>query len=118
MRRSSAVPPGVWAGVPAAAAAGWTPARLKVAQGRLARITPGLCRDFMRAWTTDWQRWQHHFESLQTGLPRGAALQLLTKQGRPPVRWRTLRRQEQGGATRPEQVADRMKAFASGNASR
>ena len=91
---------------------------LKAAQGRLARITPGLCRDFMRAWTTDWQRWQHHFESLQTGLPRGAALQLLTKQGRPPVRWRTLCRQEQGGATRPEQVADRVKAFASGNASR
>jgi hypothetical protein len=44
---------------------------LKAAQGRLARITPDLCRDFMRAWTTDWQRWQHHFESLQTGPPRG-----------------------------------------------
>jgi hypothetical protein len=79
-------------------------AALKAALGRLAHITPGLCRDYLRAWTSDWQRWQRHFERLQTGLPPGTAVQLLTKQGRPPVRWRAPRRQQPGEATRPEKV--------------
>ena len=89
---------------------------LKAALGRLAHIKPGLCRDYLRAWTTDWQRWQHHFERLQTGLPPAAAVQLLTKQGRPPVSWRAPRRQDTGRATQPEKVTGRARALASGTA--
>jgi hypothetical protein len=93
-------------------------AALKAARGRLARITPGLCRDYLRAWTTDWQRWQYHFESLQTSLSPAAAVKQLTKQGRPPVRWRAPRRQEPGEATRSEKATGRVKALASGNSAR
>jgi hypothetical protein len=93
-------------------------AALKAALGRLALITAGLCRDYMRAWMIDWQRWQRHFERLDTGLPREAALQLLTKQGRPPVRWHAPSRREAARAARPEQAARLMEASASGSASR
>jgi hypothetical protein len=92
-------------------------AALKAARGRLALITPGLCRDYMRAWTTDWQRWQRHFERLETGMSREAALRVLTKQGRRPVRWHALSRPEAGQATQPERDRKLVAAAAPGTAS-
>lgn len=39
---------------------------LRGSLGRLALITPRLCDDYLRAWTTDRQRWQRHLQKLPT----------------------------------------------------
>jgi len=37
---------------------------LKASKGRLARITPELCRDYLRAFATDRERWRDHVDHL------------------------------------------------------
>jgi hypothetical protein len=71
-------------------------AALKASRGRLALITPGLCRDYLRAWTADWQRWQRHFDRLHGPVPLDSALRLLTRQDAPPVTWHARGRRAAG----------------------
>jgi hypothetical protein len=71
-------------------------AALKASRGRLALITPGLCRDYLRAWTADWQRWQRHFDRLHGPVPLDSALRLLTRPDAPPVTWHARGRRAAG----------------------
>jgi len=52
---------------------------LKAARGRLALITPGLCRDYLQALAVDRKLWQSHLASLQAQPSRRAALRQLTR---------------------------------------
>ena len=54
---------------------------LKAARGRLAFITPGLCRDYLQALAVDRRLWQSHAESLAAQPSRRAALRQLTQPG-------------------------------------
>jgi len=54
---------------------------LKAARGRLALITPGLCRDYLQALAADRKLWQSHMESLEVQPSRRAALRQLTRPG-------------------------------------
>lgn len=71
-------------------------AALKASRGRLALITPGLCRDYLRAWTADWRRWQRHFDGLRGPVPLDSALRLLTRPDAPPVPWHARGRRALG----------------------
>ncbi len=52
-------------------------AALKASTGRLARITPELCRDYLRAFATDRERWRHHVDHLPGDQSIWSALRLL-----------------------------------------
>jgi hypothetical protein len=54
---------------------------LKAARGRLALITPGLCRDYLQALAVDRRLWQSHMESLAVQASRRASLRQLTQPG-------------------------------------
>lgn len=58
---------------------------LKAARGRLALITPGLCRDYLKAIALDRALWRKHIESLQAQPSRRAALRQLTQPGQAPL---------------------------------
>ncbi|HUC21746.1 MAG TPA: hypothetical protein VMA73_03495 [Streptosporangiaceae bacterium] len=62
-------------------------AALKGSLGRLALITPELCENYLHAWRGDRQEWQRHVQELPTDLDRVPALQLLSAEGAPPLRW-------------------------------
>lgn len=64
-------------------------AALKAARGRLAHITPELCRDYLSAWVTDRRRWQHHIDSLPTQQMLESAFRSLAAPGRPQLTWYT-----------------------------
>ena len=54
---------------------------LKASLGRLTLIEPEFCVQYMRAWTTDWQRWQSHLQRLTVRPDRPAALAMLSGRG-------------------------------------
>jgi hypothetical protein len=58
---------------------------LKAARGRLTLITPGLCRDYLRALAMDRELWRKHIESLEPQSSRRAALGQLTRPGQAPL---------------------------------
>ena len=60
-------------------------AALKGSLGRLARITPDLCEDYLRAWAADRERWRHHIERLPTRQQMGSALAWLSRKGSPSL---------------------------------
>ncbi len=78
-------------------------AALKGSLGRLARITPQMCEDYLQAWRTDRQEWQRHLQGLPTGLDRVAALTLLSGDDAPPLNWQPRRRRSRplAGTWRP-----------------
>ena len=69
-------------------------AALTAALGRLDRIPPQLCVDYLRAWVTDQDRWQRHIQSVprQPDQPRERALRSLARKGRAPLTWCTSQR--------------------------
>ena len=78
-------------------------AALKAALGRLQHITPCLCRDYLRAWACDRERWQHHIDRLPTQQSRESALRTLARRGKPPLTWHAPRRLETAAwAVRPD----------------
>jgi hypothetical protein len=62
-------------------------AALKGSLGRLALITPELCDNYLRAWVTDWQRWQRHIQRLPARQQRAQALAALSRRGSPRLTW-------------------------------
>ncbi len=64
---------------------------LTAALGRCARISPQLCADYMKALTTDQDRWQRHIQQIrrQPRLTPEDALRSLTVKGKPPLTWYT-----------------------------
>jgi hypothetical protein len=58
---------------------------LKAARGRLALITPGLCRDYLQALAADRRLWHKHMEYLTVQPSRRAALRQLTRPDQPPL---------------------------------
>jgi hypothetical protein len=54
---------------------------LKAARGRLALITPDLCRDYLQALAVDRRLWRSHMEHLQAQPSRRAALRQLSRPG-------------------------------------
>ncbi|GAA0572859.1 hypothetical protein GCM10009546_39470 [Actinomadura livida] len=60
-------------------------AALLAARGRLAHITPELCQGFIKALAIDQERWQRHVDRLPRRPSIEAALNSLTKSGRPPL---------------------------------
>jgi hypothetical protein len=70
---------------------------LKGALGRLALITPALCKNYLHAWAADRQQWHRYLELQNPAvhrirkLPeferRGRALAALSRPGLPPLRW-------------------------------
>jgi glycosyltransferase involved in cell wall biosynthesis len=58
-------------------------AALKAARGRLALITPELCRTYLKAWADDRERWRNHVASLPSQPSVEAALEALTRPGCP-----------------------------------
>lgn len=76
-------------------------AALKAALGRLARIEPRLCQQYMQAWTADWHQWQRHFDCLETGLSLEAAVRSLSKRGSRPLLWRARDQRKRALARRP-----------------
>jgi hypothetical protein len=61
---------------------------LKSSLGRLARITPALCEDYLHAWANDRRAWHRHLELSQRHLLPGAALAALSQRGTPRLSWR------------------------------
>jgi hypothetical protein len=62
-------------------------AALNGSLGRLRRITPQLCQDYLRAWAADCERWQRHIEQLPTTQSREEALGWLSRPGEPELTW-------------------------------
>jgi hypothetical protein len=70
---------------------------LKGALGRLALITPVLCKDYLHAWAADRQQWHrylelqkpavHRIQKLPEFERREQALAALSRPGWPPLRW-------------------------------
>lgn len=58
---------------------------LKAARGRLALITPGLCRDYLQALAADRRLWRKHMEELAAQPSRRAALRQLTRPDQPAL---------------------------------
>jgi hypothetical protein len=74
---------------------------LRGSLGRLARITPALCLQYVQAWKSDQETWRRHIEMLETGVSRPDALRMLARPGAPPLSHRI------GGQNNgPEIVAD------------
>jgi hypothetical protein len=67
-------------------------AALKGSLGRLARITPQMCEDYLQAWRADRQAWQRHLKMLPAGLERASALAHLSADGASPLNWQPRRR--------------------------
>lgn len=63
-------------------------AALKGSLGRLELITPELCDNYLRAWVTDWWRWQRHIQQLPARQQRAQALAALSRRGSPRLTWR------------------------------
>jgi hypothetical protein len=61
---------------------------LRAALGRLARITPELCVEYLRALVCDQEQWRRHIQGLQRQ-PRERALKSLARRGRTPLTWYT-----------------------------
>jgi hypothetical protein len=64
---------------------------LKAALGRLARIPPELCVDYLKALVTDQERWQRHVQGVlrQPQLPRERAIKALARRGGASLTWYT-----------------------------
>jgi len=62
-------------------------AALRGSLGRLALITPGLCEEYLRAWTIDRERWKRHIELVPTRQPRASALAALSRRGSTRLTW-------------------------------
>jgi hypothetical protein len=62
-------------------------AALKGSLGRLARIKPALCHDYLQAWAADKELWQRHIQQLPAHLPREKALDSLSRRGTPHLTW-------------------------------
>ena len=64
---------------------------LNAALGRLARVTPDLCVDYLRALVVDQERWQRHIQAIrqQPRLRREAVLESLARTGARPLTWYT-----------------------------
>jgi hypothetical protein len=63
---------------------------LRAALGRLARITPQLCVDFLQAWVADQDRWQRFIQGVQRQpKQRERALRSLGRRGGTPLTWCT-----------------------------
>jgi hypothetical protein len=62
---------------------------LKAASGRLSRITPELCVDYLKALVLDQERWQRHILHIrqQPRLSRERALESLARRGGTPLTW-------------------------------
>jgi hypothetical protein len=54
---------------------------LKGALGRLALITPDLCKSYLQAWAADQGSWQRHLAGLPSGVTRQEALAALARPG-------------------------------------
>ena len=65
---------------------------MKAARGRLARITPELCHDFLRVWMADRITWQRHIKKLPHRNPDISVFRRLSAKGRPPLAWHTTKR--------------------------
>jgi hypothetical protein len=67
---------------------------LTAAHGRLRRITPQLCVDYLQAWAADQSRWQRHIQGVpcQPHKPKEGALRSLARKGGTPLAWRTSQR--------------------------
>lgn len=75
---------------------------LKGSLGRLALITPVLCRDYLQAWAADRREWHRYLKQLEPAarrvqqLPdrerREQALATLSRPGSPPIRWRAAKK--------------------------
>jgi hypothetical protein len=63
-------------------------AALKGALGRLARISPALCEQFLQAWAADRRQWKRHLEGLPTGQQLPEALPRLSRADSPLLNWR------------------------------
>jgi hypothetical protein len=86
---------------------------LKAALGRLARITPELCVDYLEALAVDQERWQRHIQAIrqQPKLRRDHALDSLARTGGKPLTWYTrnatsLQRQRIAPRMRPVQARE------------
>jgi hypothetical protein len=62
---------------------------LRASKGRLAHITPALCRDYLHAWAADRRRWQRHIDRLATRQTRESALRSLAAPGKSQLTWYT-----------------------------
>ena len=63
-------------------------AALKGALGRLARITPELCEQYLAAWQADRASWRRHVELLPTRMQLGPAIAALSRKGMPALTWK------------------------------
>jgi hypothetical protein len=54
---------------------------LRGSLGRLARIKPDLCVQYLQAWKSDQKAWRRHIDKLPAGLEREPALAMLTRGG-------------------------------------
>ena len=66
---------------------------LNAALGRLARITPELCVDYLKALAVDQERWQRHIQAIrrQPKPRRELALESLARVGGTPLTWCSIR---------------------------
>jgi hypothetical protein len=58
---------------------------LRGSLGRLARIMPELCVEYVQAWKRDQEAWRRHIEMLETGAARADALAMLARPGARPL---------------------------------
>lgn len=62
---------------------------LRASLRQLAQIKPEMCCDYLQAWESDRERWQHHLNRLPVNGSRHEALRLLARRGGPALRWCT-----------------------------
>ena len=62
-------------------------AALRGSLGRLALVTPGLCENYLRAWTIDRERWKRHIAVVPTRQQRASALAALSRRGCTRLTW-------------------------------
>lgn len=60
-------------------------ATLRAALGRLARIEPEWCEQYLKSWMADRNAWERHIRSLPSNRSVEAALRFLSKRGRRPL---------------------------------
>jgi hypothetical protein len=63
-------------------------AALKGSLGRLARLTPELCENYLKIWQADQRVWQRHLQRLNPRPGRERALAKLTGENVPPLHYR------------------------------
>jgi hypothetical protein len=95
-------------------------AALNAALGRLARITPELCVDYLKALAVDQERWQRHIQAIrqQPRLRREPALHSLARTGGKPLTWyarnaTSLQRRRTAFRMRPVQARELQAAILS-----